>query len=140
MKRTLLSYSLAAVLLVSASVVSAADADSDAVVQTQGRITYVSGGVGTESIDRLNSLAGDFNLKLVFALISGDYVSGVQVVVADTKGMPMLDATSEGPWFLTRLPAGRYQVAATLSGKTVNRQVTVGDTKLRTVDFRWIAE
>ena len=41
-------------------------------VQTTGGVSHVSGGVGTDSIDRLNALAGDFNLKLVFALKSGD--------------------------------------------------------------------
>jgi hypothetical protein len=35
--------------------------------------------VGTESIDRLGSLARDFNLKLLFAMTSGVYVSGVRV-------------------------------------------------------------
>ena len=140
MKRTLLSYSLAAVPLVSASVISAADADSDAIVQTQGRITYVSGGVGTESIDRLNSLAGKFNLKLVLALDSGEYVSAVRVVIVDAKGLSLLDTTSEGPWLLAQLPAGAYRIGATLAGKTVSHQTTVGTDGLRTIDFRWASE
>jgi len=145
-----LAHGLAAILLGSAflasalvpALISSASANSDdAVVQkTPGGVSYVSGGVGTDSIDRLNSLARDFNLKLVFALTSGSYVSDVKVAIADANGRTILDTTSDGPWLLTRLPAGNYQVVATLSGNTVKRQVAVGAGKLRTVDFRWVTE
>ena len=126
--------------LVPALTPSARAASDDAVVKTTGGVRYVSGGVGTDSIDRLNSLAGDFNLKLVFALKSGSYVSDVGVVIADAKGQTLLDTTSEGPWLLTRLPAGNYQVVATFAGSAVKRQIAVGAEKLRTVDFRWASE
>jgi hypothetical protein len=112
----------------------------DAVVQTSRGITYVSGGVGTESLDRLNGLARDFNLKLVFALQSGSYVADVKVAIADAAGKALLDATSDGPWFLARLPAGTYQVVATFGGNAVKRQVSVGAAQLTTVDFRWASE
>jgi len=87
-----------AILLCAASLVPAASANSDESVQTAGRMSYVSGGVGTDSLDRLSSLARDFNLKLVFALKSGDYVSDVKVTIADAAGKQLLDTTSEGPW------------------------------------------
>src|SRR5687767_3028549 len=107
---------LAAIVLGSALFVAPASAQSDAVVRTTGSISYVSGGVGTDSIERLNSLARDFNLKLVFALSSGAYVSDVGVVIADAAGKTLLDTTSEGPWLLTRLPAGNYHIVATFAG------------------------
>lgn len=135
----------AATLLVSAllvpALVSVAGANSDdAIVKTTGGVSYVSGGVGTDSIDHLSSLAGNFNLKLVFALNSGSYVSDVGVVIADAAGKTLLDATSDGPWFLTKLPTGNYQVVATFAGHAVKRQIAVGAAKLRTVDFRWASE
>jgi len=140
MKRKSLAHSFAAILLGSASLVPVASANSDAIVQTAGGVSYVSGGVGTDSIDRLNSLASDFNLKLVFALKSGEYVSGVRVAIADAAGKTLLDTTSEGPWFLTKLPVGNYQIVATFAGNAVKRQVAVGTAKLRTIDFRWASE
>src|SRR5688572_29464440 len=100
----LLGCALLAPALVPALIPGASAASDDAVIKTVGGVRYVSGGVGTDSIDRLNSLAGDFNLKLVFALKSGSYVSDVGVVIADAKGQTLLDTTSEGPWLLTRLP------------------------------------
>lgn len=136
-KNTFLACSLAAALLGSASVAGAADAEP--VVQTAGSVSYVSGGVGSESIDRLSALSSQFNVKLVFAINSGEYVSDVGVVISDGKGRKVVDAVSEGPWFLVRLPAGNYQIVATLAGKAEKRQVVVGATKLMTMDFRWSA-
>ena len=139
MKSRLLTYGIAAIFLGSASLASAADT-ADAGVQTSGNVSYVSGGVGTESLDQLGAMSGQFNLKLIFALKSGDYLSGVQVAITDTKGKSILDTTSDGPWFLAKLPAGTYRVVATAAGKAEKRQITVGGTKLATVDFRWGSE
>jgi hypothetical protein len=134
------SRALAAIVLGSALLVAVASANDATVLRTAGGVSYVSGGVGTDSIERLNSLARDFNLKLVFALNSGAYVSDVKVVIADTAGKTVLDTTSQGPWLLTRLPAGSYQIVATLSGNPVKRQVAVGAETLKTLDFRWATE
>jgi hypothetical protein len=129
-----------ALLLASAALVPVAYTADEEAVRSSGGISYVSGGVGAASTDRLSALAKDFNLKLVFALKSGDYVSGVDVTIADAAGKTLLKAKSEGPWFLTRLPAGNFKIAATLDGKTETRTVAVGAEKLRTVDFRWAGE
>lgn len=136
----LLTRGFATILLGSISFVSVANADGDGIVQTVGGVSYVSGGVGTASIDRLNSLASDFNLKLVFALKSGAYLSGVKVAIADATGKSVLNAWSEGPWFLTKLPAGNYQIVATLAGNAVTQHISVGTQELRTIDFRWDSE
>jgi hypothetical protein len=129
-----------ALLLASAALVPVAYTADEEAVRSSGGISYVSGGVGAASTDRLSALAKDFNLKLVFALKSGDYVSGVDVTIADAAGKTLLKVKSEGPWFLTRLPAGNFKIAATLDGKTETRTVAVGAEKLRTVDFRWVGE
>lgn len=140
MKKNLFSYGIVALLLGSASLVSVAHADNTVIVNKSGSVSYVSGGVGTESLDQLRSMAREFNLKLVFALNSGDFLSDVRVVINDAKGKTVLDALSDGPWFLSKLPAGKYQVVATLSGKAEKRQIDVTATTLRTIDFRWKSE
>ena len=131
---------MAAIMLGAVALVPAANAGSDESVQTSGGVSFVSGGVGTDSIDRMSSLARDFNLKLVFALKSGDYVSDVKVTIANASGKTLVDATSDGPWFMTKLPAGNYKVVATFDGKAEQRSVAVGGEKLRTVDFRWASD
>ena len=129
-----------AILPGAASFVPVASAAGDEIVQTAGGLSYVSGGVGTTSIERLNSVASDFNLKFVFALKSGDYVSDVKVTIADAAGKMLMDAASEGPWFMARLPAGNYHVVATFAGNAEKRTIAVGAQKLSTVDFRWSSE
>jgi hypothetical protein len=129
-----------AIPLSAASLLPVANANSDEIVQTAGGVSYVSGGVGTTSIDRLSSLAGNFNLKLVFAQKSGDYVSDVKVTIANAAGKTLLDTTSEGPWFLTKLPVGNYQIVATFAGNPEKRTIAVGTEKLKTIDFRWDSE
>jgi len=135
-----LATSCAAILLAFASVVACAGTDGDAIAQTSGNVPYVSGGVGEESINRLTSLAGDFNLKLVFALKSGAYLSGVRVAVVDRTGKTLVDATSEGPWFMVRLPVGDYQISAALAGTVLAQKVTLDGKRLTTIDFRWDSE
>ncbi len=130
----------AAVLLGAVALAFVTNANSDESVHTLGGISYVSGGVGTTSLDRLGSLARDFNLKLVFALKSGDYVSGVKVSIADAAGKTLVDTLSEGPWMLTKLPAGKYQIVATFAGNAEKRSIAVGTEKLKTVDFRWASD
>lgn len=132
---------IAAFLLGFVIFLSAGNAHSaDAKAQTSSGVSHVSGGVGDDSIAKLEAQVKNFNLKLVFALQSGNYVTDVKVVIADAKGKTLLDTTSAGPWFLVKLPAGKYQIDATFEGKSVKRSVTVGKAKLQTVDFRWAAE
>ncbi len=140
-KSGIFARSLTALLLGSAMLLPMSNAiGAEAVVQTTNGISHVSGGIGEDSLAKMESLTKDFNLKLVFALQDGHYVTDVKVVIAATKGKTLLDATSEGPWFLAKLPAGNYQIVATFEGKTVKHSVTVGKAKLQTVDFRWAAE
>ena len=134
-----LAQCFAATLLGLAALAPVAGAN-DAIVQSAGGVTYVSGGVGAESIDQLTAIAKDFNLKLVFALKSGDYLSGVRVAIANTAGKSMLSTTTDGPWLLTKLPAGNYQVVATFAGTAVTRQIAVGAANLSVVDMRWASE
>ncbi len=136
----LFATAVVSILLGAASLVPVANASSDESVQTAGGVSFVSGGVGTDSTDRLSSLAKDFNLKLVFALKSGDYVSDVKVTIVDAAGKTVLDTTSEGPWFLTLLPVGNYKILATFAGKAEKRTIAVGADKLKTIDFRWASE
>lgn len=85
-------------------------------------------------------LAHGFALILLFALKSGAYVSDVRVTIADATGRTVLDATSDGPWFLTKLPAGTYQIVATLAGRAIKQPLSVGTARLKTIDFRWASE
>ena len=98
---------------------------------------YVTGGVGSEAVDRLKSMEGDFNLKLVFANTAGAYLSDIKVTIVDASGEVVLDATTEGPILMARLPAGDYRVDATSVGHPESRKITAAAGKLLTLDLRW---
>ncbi len=140
MKRLNLATMAAALLLAGSTLGPLALAADTESVQQSGGISYVSGGVGADSTARMNSLAKDFNLKLVFALKSGDYVSEVAIAIVDAAGKQLLDTKSEGPLFLTRLPRGSFKIAATFGGRTETRTVAISAEKLQTIDFRFSAE
>jgi hypothetical protein len=136
----LLARGFAAILLGCVAFVSVAGTNGDATVHTVGGVSYVSGGVGTASIDRLNALASGFNLKLVFAGKSGAYLADVKVNITDSRGRTLLDITSEGPWLLAKLPTGNYRISASFAGNTVKKHASISTEKLRTVDFRWASD
>ena len=102
-------------------------------------VYYVSGGVGEDSVERLNARARDFNLKLVFTLNEGNYLADIGVVIVDAKGAKLIEHIADGPFFFAKLPAGQYSVTATNEGNAVTRKVMVGASNLRTEHFRWPA-
>ncbi len=107
-------------------------------VKQSGDISYVSGGVGEGSLERLGALEMDFNVKMVFALQNGEYLSDVKVVIADAVGKTLLEAMSEGPVFLAKVPPGRYELRATYGDLTRMQRVRIGAKDgLRTIQVRW---
>ena len=134
------AYAAIATLIGLAWVAPAASAKADEIVMASSGVTYVTGGTGTEAVDRLRAMEKDFNLKLVFALKNGEYLADVDVSVVDAANHVMLSTLSEGPLLLAKLPAGNYQVNANYRGSVERRTVAVGATTLRTIDFRWSSE
>lgn len=106
-------------------------------VKKAGEISYVSGGVGKPEREQLRTLEKDFNLKLVFSAADGKYVASVKIVVSDAKGRKLLEHVADGPFFMARMPAGEYSVAATFAGKTQTRKIGVAANRLHTEHLRW---
>ena len=103
-------------------------------------VPYASGGVGDTDLARMKALEGQYNTKLVFTVMEGNYVADVGVTVTDGKGQPVIKAVSDGPVFLAKLPAGTYTVAATYEGVTVTRKLGVPASGLRTEYLRWVSD
>jgi hypothetical protein len=100
-------------------------------------VPYVSGGVGTDSREELLAKEGEYNLKIIVAAISGDYLADVKIVIDSARNERVLDATMEGPILLARLAPGTYTVKATSDAQTQTKTVTVAQQGLRQLDFRW---
>ena len=100
-------------------------------------IPYISGGIGSAERDELTAKEHDYNVKVVTAMKSGEYLSGVVVVIESASKQPMLETTMVGPILMTKLPPGSYTIKATASGTTLTRTVTTEGQGLKQVDFRW---
>lgn len=103
------------------------------------QVAVISGGIGETARQELAAKAKDYNLKLVFALASREYLADVQVDIADAQGKNVASELSEGPWMFAKLPPGSYTVKATVNDKTETKKVSVGKQGQKTVNFLWPA-
>jgi hypothetical protein len=102
-----------------------------------GSVPYLSGGVGLDEREALNQTGKDYNLKLSFAVTSGDYLGEVAVEIRDSAGHVALDAVSDGPWFFSKLPPGRYTVFVKANEKTQRKAVQVSGKGQVVLDIFW---
>ena len=105
----------------------------------QGSVPAVSGGVSLNARDQMRSETPEHNVKMVFALSTGNYVSDVQVKVTDSSGRTVIDDVTSGPWLFAKLSPGSYTATATYNGKAVAQRFSVGKSGVRTAHFRWPA-
>lgn len=98
---------------------------------------YVSGGVGEDERQAIGEVGKDFNLKLLFAEKEGAYLADVDVLVSNAKGAKVLETHASGPFLLAKLPAGKYRVVASSSGKAQDKLVAVSASQRKTVVFYW---
>lgn len=98
---------------------------------------FVAGGIGEEELAAMAQVGEDFNLKLMFAEKSGDWLADIDVSVLAADGKKVLEARSNGPWLLARLPAGNYRVQATHTGQAIEKRTAVSASARRTLVFYW---
>ena len=109
-------------------------------INTINGIAYVSGGVGLDEREMIQELAKDFNLKLVFAVKTGNYLAGVRVAIETAAGETVLETVADGPWFYANLPPGDYTVAAEAMGQREEEDVRVSKTGQSRLLFHWPGE
>jgi hypothetical protein len=99
-------------------------------------VAYASGGIGIEERQVMDRMAKDFNLKLVFTVSSGAYLSDIMVVIQDDEGKTLVHTASNGPWFLVKLAKGQYTITVGNVDQQKTQKVSVGE-GLQTVVFDW---
>jgi hypothetical protein len=113
-------------------------ADSVLKPQTQGEVTFVSGGVGGDERNAMQALRADYNLSLLFSVQgSGEYLSEVKVSITDKNGNTFLDTVSDGPMLLASLKPGHYTVTAEVDGQVAHKKATVVANKRTSLSFIW---
>jgi len=79
-------------------------------------------GVGDEA--RTDPRWPAFAVKIEFANRDAEYLSDIDVSVADAAGKALFRVRCETPWLLAKLPAGKYTVAGTYEGITKTAKLT----------------
>ena len=106
--------------------------------QTQGKVTFVTGGVGVDERNELDASRANYNLSLLFSVQStGDYLSDVKIRITDLKGNVFLETISDGPKLFAKLPPGRYIVTVDLNGEAYHKTVSVRSKQNTSLSFTW---
>lgn len=116
----------AALMILSMTAPLAAAASSLPEVHTQGEVTFLSGGIGSDEAAAVKAESSRYALTLLFATRSGGkevFLSSVPVTIRDASGNAVLDTVTEGPYLLVNLVPGRYQVGASHDGIDKTLQV-----------------
>ena len=104
-----------------------------------GQITYLTGGTSTGEADAIKRAAQEYPLELVFVEKKGKRempLANMPVRITDDRGKVVFEGQSEGPYFLARLPKGRYTVSTRWDAWSFSRPVTIGRARQRVV-FAW---
>jgi len=107
--------------------------------QREGDITYITGGVGQDEAQAIKRAAQDFPLELVFVERNGrkqEYLAAMPVRIVNDKGKVVFEGVSDGPYFIAKLPKGKYTVSTRWDAWSFSRPVTIGKARQRVV-FAW---
>jgi hypothetical protein len=137
---TACSVSLLLGLTAAAAAKSTADLPPE---HTNGPVTYMSGGVGSDRAAAMKRESSRFPLGLEFVQGKKDqhamYLADVPVTIKSAEGRVLLDTRSDGPYLLASLPDGHYTISAEHAGKSETRQVQVEHGKHQRVVFEWVS-
>jgi hypothetical protein len=106
--------------------------------KTENGITYVSGGIGHDESAAMKAEAKNYPLSMVFSAgKDNEYLADVRIAIKDKAGKEVLNAVSDGPIMLVKVPAGRYSIAAERNGKSLHHTVHVNQKGDKQVNFHW---
>ena len=100
-------------------------------------IPYISGGVGADEREEFAAKEPEYNLKIVVAETSGNYLADVKVVIESASKDRVLETAMEGPILLAKLPPGTYTIRATSGRNRLTQTVSIPAQGPRQVVFRW---
>lgn len=117
----------------------AAVVDEDlTVVDVKPRATYLNGGVGLQSEQRMRQDARHWPLRMTFSdQPSNEFVADVKLQITDHGGHTVLHLNDAGPMTYVQLPQGDYRISAAYKGDTLTRNVHIGP-KGADANFHWV--
>jgi hypothetical protein len=139
-RRSVITAAIAASSLTLALNAIGAPAGGVPAAQMQGEVTYLSGGIGLTEANAIKHVAKNYPLELVFvakAKPKDEYLADIKVQIKDAHDKMVLSTTSEGPFLLAKMPAGKYTISADHDGKVEHRRIVLAAKEHRRVVFEW---
>lgn len=105
-------------------------------IQQEGRATYVTGGIGDEERDMLDSVRHEYNLHIMSASKDGEFMGNTKIKIYDSAGNEVIN-TSAGPLLYANLPAGRYAITAENGGSTKHKNIRISSNHETNTNLVW---
>jgi len=108
--------------------------------QTQGSVTFITGGVGEEEAAAMRMEEARFPLSMEFARTAqprAEFYALVNVTIRDPQGQTVLSTVTEGPFLLANVPPGKYTVTAAIEGQAKQQSVVVDERRPEHIAFVW---
>lgn len=120
-----------------------AQAATNPPIRMANGIEYMSGGIGSDEAQLMETVAPRWPATLEFATQnhkSAEFAADVRVTVRNASGKAVLDnVQAGGPFLVARLDPGRYEVEATLGGQLLKQELTVRSGTGTKAMFLWPA-
>lgn len=113
--RTIPLTSCLSVLAIVTCGAAAAEALPDDQEVTVDGIMVACAGIGRESTG--DPRWSTYPVRIEFADDRAEYLADLDIRIATAKGAAVLAVRCNGPWFLAKLPSGKYKVSATYEGR-----------------------
>jgi hypothetical protein len=131
-------WSLSIALVVALFTSSACRADEIAIQQDANGVSYVTGGIGSEEVEALESFKKQFNLYFLFSEGKiGRLVDDVNISILDAKKQTVFSLEHAAPRLLLSLPTGRYTVIASYQGNSQRYTLNANAKKHQRVILNW---
>jgi hypothetical protein len=110
--------------------------------KTQGDISFITGGIGSDESSAIFAAAKKWSLLIEMSEIDGGgrgvWIAGIDIRVLNEKQQTLLETICDGPLMLLNIPPGQYTVEASYQGKLLKRNVTLkeGDSQKLTLFWR----
>lgn len=103
----------------------------------QNGVRYLEGGIGIDESRALQQARG-YNLQITLSAgPDNKYQSGAELRIESANGEPVLTLQDIGPLLYAKVPAGHYQVIASLDGQQLRQQVVVEGSGPVKVNLHW---
>jgi len=113
-------------------------ADEVALQQDAHSVDYVTGGIGSEEVDAMESFKKQFNLYFLFSEgKAGRVIDDVNLSILDSKNQTVFALEHAAPRLLLNLPSGKYQAVASYLGSEQRYRFSHDAKKHQRVILNW---